>query len=302
MMPRLFVAAALVLAAVGCGSSRTVEGAESGCASCHGFPPATTAHAAVPADPVDATACNQCHPTTVDASGAIIPASDGGTHGSGAVSCSGCHGFPPRTNLHPRPATGSWTALDCHRCHSATVDAAGGLVGTEHTLGKNDCGTCHVYPSASGAHATHLSGASYSSGFPCASCHPGVGAYAPSHPDGVTQVAFGAAVGGTGSFAAGACSSVYCHGSFTGGAAATPTWTGGPAACGDCHASPPTTGQHTFHLKYYSCDQCHPGYSPAAVDKALHVNGARDVTLIAGTWDAAARTCTATCHAGTRNW
>ena len=66
-------------------------------------------------------------------------------------------------------------------------------------------------------------------------------------------------------------------------------------ACNSCHGIPPPTGEHDFHTGMgVACATCHDGYTDASVNKATHVNGARDVVR-AGVringWD-----CT-TCHA-----
>lgn len=54
-------------------------------------------------------------------------------------------------------------------------------------------------------------------------------------------------------------------------------------ACDACHATPPATGRHAFHMSRpgVTCATCHRGYSPAdrQADDATHMNGVPDVVL-----------------------
>ncbi|GLI39402.1 fibronectin type III domain-containing protein [Geobacter hydrogenophilus] len=76
-------------------------------------------------------------------------------------------------------------------------------------------------------------------------------------------------------------------------------------ACGSCHAIPPATGQHLFHVNTagLSCAACHgPGYSSTTVNTATHLNGVINVVSSIG-FNATTRTCaTPGCHAGGRVW
>ncbi len=53
--------------------------------------------------------------------------------------------------------------------------------------------------------------------------------------------------------------------------------------CQDCHATPPITGSHVFHVlnKGLACTRCHRGYDPTArtANPDLHMNGTADVVL-----------------------
>jgi predicted CxxxxCH...CXXCH cytochrome family protein len=180
-----------------------------------------------------------------------------------------------------------------------------------------------------GAHQAHLGATTYVNPLPCTSCHgvplrqfPG----SLTHVDGqpvtpafsglATQGVTGAAYAGNG----GTCA-VYCHGSGTafvnpGAPASTkasPAWTETSIACDGCHGTPPTTGEHGFANHQFPCGYCHldvagSGATPSIVNKALHVNGQKDVRLtVPGTWDPAptAKTCTnVACHnvQDTRGW
>jgi fibronectin type 3 domain-containing protein len=71
-------------------------------------------------------------------------------------------------------------------------------------------------------------------------------------------------------------------------------------ACGSCHAIPPATGQHTFHVGIgYTCLTCHgTGYSSTTVNTATHLNG---VVNVVNTLNWNGTTCSPGCH-GTRTW
>jgi hypothetical protein len=74
------------------------------------------------------------------------------------------------------------------------------------------------------------------------------------------------------------------------------------ATCGSCHAIPPATGAHTFHVvnKGYDCSTCHgAGYSKTAVTATTHINGASNVTL--SVWNATSGSCASFCH-GAKVW
>lgn len=404
MTSRFLMAAALALtlAAAGCGDARTVGGTEAGCGSCHGFPPATAAHASVTAHPVDGRVCAPCHPTSVDAAtGAVIPVTAGGTHANGTVEaghgyfgdypggtagpvdgsihgpaavanikrCKACHGdnfdgtptapscnachttnghadwqtdctfcHDPRVSapfFHTRISTTAVSPPECSACHGAgysetskTVDSATHMDGTVNIPGVT-CTSCHgtagvgtaPRPAAPpvdklgrtmsaevGAHAAHLDGKTFSNGFACTSCHAAVLTYGFTHADGVPQVSFGSAVVPGGSYAAGTCSSVYCHGATlaAGGSDTAPNWAGS-VTCTSCHANPPATGRHALHmaLSFITCSSCHAGYattqanSAVTVNKTVHVNGTKDVAAF---FDTTTRTCGG-CHtAGSRTW
>lgn len=140
-----------------------------------------------------------------------------------------------------------------------------------------------------------------------------------AHLDGTAAIAFGplATQGGlVPGYAAGSCATTYCHGTgLVGGANPAPSWTG-TVACGDCHGSPPSTGRHASPSHATQpCSRCHvevatntalPGIVDSPAAKALHVNGAKDVSLsVSGTWDGVAKTCSSVgCHStsGARNW
>lgn len=107
------------------------------------------------------------------------------------------------------------------------------------------------------------------------------------------------------SYAGGACSTTYCHGTYSGtftytiagsdppasntvsyaGASATPAWNG-TAACGTCHGIPPA-GIGVWHSGAHGggndCSLCHPDASgtsaadAAITDPSTHVDGKVDL-------------------------
>lgn len=75
-----------------------------------------------------------------------------------------------------------------------------------------------------------------------------------------------------------------------------------PLVCGTCHAIPPATGQHDFHVNGlgYSCAICHgTGYSNTTVNTTLHLNGIVNVVSTQG-WNGTS-CATPGCH-GSRTW
>ena len=73
--------------------------------------------------------------------------------------------------------------------------------------------------------------------------------------------------------------------------------------CGTCHAIPPATGEHSFHVGSmgYDCSRCHgTGYSSTAVTATTHMNGASNLATTIG-WNATSRSCSNSCH-GNKSW
>jgi predicted CxxxxCH...CXXCH cytochrome family protein len=146
--------------------------------------------------------------------------------------------------------------------------------------------------------------------------HASVGTYATTHVDGSRQVGFTGAASanlrkgtwnaGAGT-AAGTCSSTWCHGAVisrsggtSGGTATVPSWTGSVTACTSCHSVSGSSlpNRHSTHSGR-SCGDCHPSYTSSAVNKALHVNGVKDVGNRVTSWTGT--TCTNSCH-GSETW
>jgi len=73
--------------------------------------------------------------------------------------------------------------------------------------------------------------------------------------------------------------------------------------CGTCHAIPPSTGKHSFHVgsMSYGCSTCHgTGYSSTSVTATTHMNGVKNLATTIG-WNATSRSCANSCH-GNKSW
>ena len=231
-----------------------------GCTSCHAMPPA--GHPPL-AGAVTATACNACHPRTVNAQGLIEISTGAHVNGkpeTAGLGCTTCHGdaarsgFLPGTdvNLPSSPPVASPNArphaVGAHLGH-VNPTAASAL------MGPIACGECHVVP-ADSAHANDP----------------------PAQP-----VVFGT-LSRTGGAAptwdpgTAGCSASYCHGEFSwngvSGSNATPGWTDATAlTCTSCHAMPPTGHPaYTGTPSAASCFQCHP--QSVNVDGTIKLGGA----------------------------
>ncbi len=269
-----------------------VDGTQAACGTCHAIPPTWAGHPDVTVLPgYDAAAptvsCNQCHPSTVDATGAVDVA--GGRHIDGILqvgskACTQCHGDATRTpaSIAPAPADAS------HLAH---------LTGSRLAATPLTCSECHPQ---------HLSMAG----------HPVNG---PAGPAVAAQVSWGllaSAGGAVPTLLAGApptCSTTYCHGAtLAGGTNTAPSWGGGAAAaaCRTCHGVPPTmapTGPHpditgepgySVGTPERACYNCHPGtVDPSGqllATGGFHLNGYVDLFTDGGN-PPQPRTCT-TCH------
>lgn len=182
----------------------------------------------------------------------------------GPLACGDCHGSPP-------PAHYAGACSGCHR----EANAAGTTLASPalHVNGRVDlgdgsgtCGACHgsgddPWPTAD-AHDRHRS-PSAAAAVACATCHtvPTVFGAGTSHPRGgaATVVLSGLALAKSapGTYAAGTCKNVYCHGgNLVGTTAAMPSWTdasGAASQCGSCHGLPPGAP----HNASPRCDLCH---------------------------------------------
>jgi predicted CxxxxCH...CXXCH cytochrome family protein len=269
------------------------------CTTCHAQPPATGAHAVHVTDhKID---CSTCHPTPLvynqaphldgivevsPSPGAYVQGRCSGTYchggtfsdshaqnttpswtgGASQAACGTCHGLPPSS--HSRS--------DCATCHPLAIDAAGNL-SAKHLDGaislgdeSGGCSACHTVDPAKlgGAHLGHLTAPLGLRGpLQCSDCHvvPTVPNDAMHPPPQLVSVPFD----GT------RCASSTCH------LAATPAWTDGPnaAACGTCHAVPPSDAPHTSGMVLSDCAQCHPktmNASGAFVSGGAHMNGVVD--------------------------
>jgi predicted CxxxxCH...CXXCH cytochrome family protein len=283
-----------------------VGAGEAACGTCHGLPPPRSA------GHPQRTACGDCHPGYTSSS-VVAETHLDGTVQFGALSCTACHGDSTRaaTTLNPRLAAAPPLDVD-----GETATTARGV----------------------GAHQVHLAGSARSAPLACTECHA-VPASVRGHPTGAVSFAWGPLATGAAArttsdgartvvltpaagpgFAGGACTSVYCHGAYSGtytfpawdgievhtttvafaGRAASPAWTGA-APCGSCHLVPPDTGgvwhsgSHAIVIPGANdCGLCHPdatGTSAAngtITDPASHVDGKVD---LAPRWQSRCLTC-----------
>ncbi len=282
-----------------------VDGTQAACGTCHGLPPSEPRHPDVDAS-AGLEACNLCHPATIDATGALIPAASGGKHLDGIVealghgeawmdpSSAGFHAFTAELGLdackgcHGQDLSGGVAGVACGQCHDQ--DLPPGVASW-----RTNCTMCHggtdnqtgapprttwgrsADPIRTGAHTRHVS-----NGLDCGVCHVRpADALAAGHIDATTATVTFAGLAVTGgaqpswSRADASCASTYCHGNFrNGNATYAPSWTAPAAnACGTCHTLPPGG----THPKNPTCGNCHDGYTSTSVNPALHLNGAVDV-------------------------
>lgn len=254
----------------------TVDGTQADCGTCHGLPPD-------PPHPAQAD-CETCHADVVNAAHQIINKSlhiNGEVNVSGgAQTCTSCHGSGANNNAPPPDTQGhtatSFTGVGAHQSHMTTNISA-----------NISCVECHIVPN-------QISD--------------------PGHNDTAlpAEITFGtlAKTGNlTPAWNGTTCANVYCHGKFTGGLNTSPTWTtvnGTQAACGTCHARPPSTGKHRINdHDNLSCSACHgSNYSSTSVRIVDHINGIKDVGGPGSqiqSWNSTNKTCDPTCH-NTKSW
>jgi predicted CxxxxCH...CXXCH cytochrome family protein len=223
---------------------------------------------------------------------------------AGIAACTSCHGAD----------YGGGAAQSCNACHATRVAASGPDWKANCTFchGTRTANVTTATPKAAppeavvgggdqtptnpkvGAHQAHLNTGTYRNALPCSTCHAvPSGAQALTHFSGGGAILTFDALASTGvtgpSYAgAGGGCTIYCHGSGTawptGSVAAnpTPSWTSTGLACNACHGIPPLTGRHDYHVNQRGvpCSTCHAGYTSASVDKALHVDGVKDVIVV----------------------
>jgi len=250
-----------------------VDGSQATCGSCHGTPP--------PAPHPNDTRCARCHPT-MEESGTTFR--DPASHINGTVE-----------------ETAPGATGGCTTCHGSETSSA-----PPRDLSGNTASTARGV----GAHVAHLAASTWRATIPCSSCHTvPLTQAAPGHIDGdnAAEVRFGT-LNPAGTYAPTTCANLYCHGNGRGNTGTASWVTPGALACNSCHSITGTgmSGQHATHLgEGLQCSQCHATVVNAGrtiINASLHVNGAHEVRMANGTWDATRRRCQNTgCH-GTENW
>lgn len=252
-----------------------VDGTSSTCGSCHGAPPP-------PPHPTEAN-CATCHPTMEESSFAFR---DPASHINGVIDLVGAG------------ATGG-----CTTCHGSTNSAP------PKDLAGNTARTARGV----GAHQQHLGPSAWHREIACSSCHTvPTTADAPGHRDGdnIAEVKFDT-LNPAGVYTPGTttCSNQYCHGNGRASIGTISWLTTGPLACGACHSTNGTgmSGDHRRHIgeENMRCSECHGDVVNAnmgVINAGLHINGAREVKMAQGTYNAATRQCSnLACH-GTETW
>ncbi len=255
----------------------TVNGTQAACGTCHGLPP--------PAPHVQNATCGNCHTgytaSTVNKALHLNLVVD-----FVAQTCTSCHGTAGRV-----ANTGLTGTVDVNLASAPPLDASGS--GTSVKVGDH---VSHLNPTA---------GAQLYRPLACTDCHPN-NAGNTGHSNAVLDVTLatiatfpGTVVKSVGTTPA-TCTT-YCHGSkwpagdAHKGARASWAWNGANAACGDCHADPPTSAAHSGFTAATNCGTCHTGYTATTVNQALHINGATDV--VAGGEPLAGGSSCGGCHA-----
>lgn len=257
------------------GSNKTPQWGQTGylqgCGTCHGFPPAISAHSGV----TSATPCAGCHSHVNQSNTGFT---DPTKHVNGIIEATigaAPHAVPyPNHTLtsaclgcHQDALTGTGVIpLGCRNCHL-----------TSPVTTPNGCTSCHAappsgisYPNIAKSHAPHGNSSKVAvTTMTCADCHNGLGLGTVDHQlrskartatGRANPVVFGngpllVAGGGTApafNDSNSQCTNVYCHGAkMPGGDAAgtnrAPVWgatilpaTISASACGICHGFPPT--------------------------------------------------------------
>lgn len=226
--------------------------------------------------------------------------------GLGARDCTACHGAnldggvaPSCTRCHEGAGwvTPSWQS-NCTYCHGQP-DRAFAYATKLNEAAPPEGVAGDVAGPGVGAHAKHLAGA-VTTAVTCATCHAVPDQATPlAHLDGVAAVTLSGFGAGAYDPSAQTCATA-CH-----GAGGSPAWASGAALdCAGCHGAPPATGRHPGSEPKHAfmganCGVCHAdvaGVAPRIVGKSLHLNGAVDVKLGVGAYDASAKTCATACH------
>jgi predicted CxxxxCH...CXXCH cytochrome family protein len=202
----------------------TVDGSQSACGTCHGWPP--------PLPHPQSDQCFLCHPDTVGEDGNILLPNDRHIDGELQVqfgACNSCHGNEDNA-APPTAMSGSSDTNDvevgAHQAHLKDGEFRQAMT----------CGDCHVVPANAGDEG-HLDAA------PAEVIWGELALTDDSQPEWGHD--------------AETCSSVYCHGStLDGGTVPEPIWTDvgtDQIGCGSCHGKPPVEN----HPNMYDCHSCH---------------------------------------------
>jgi predicted CxxxxCH...CXXCH cytochrome family protein len=304
----------------------TVDGSQAACGTCHSLPPGGT-HPAL-------TNCPTCHGGVIGPGGTwtdpslhidgIVQGgahpdgwSDGSRHGPAAesdlASCETCHGadlLGGSTGTSCESCHAGWRT-NCTFCHGGTDNMTGAP--PEGVGGETDPLSVHV-----GAHTSHVEDTATHLAYNCNRCHvTPADATSPGHMDGDGRgEVFFDPLNPAAAYdrATATCSSLYCHGNGQGNNGRI-VWNTNPTlTCASCHNDETTpegsftmSGEHWQHVgdTGFGCVECHSTVvdtSKHIIDRASHVDGDVDVSLVrGGTWNPATMLCSPACHE-TRSW
>jgi predicted CxxxxCH...CXXCH cytochrome family protein len=226
----------------------------------------------------DAGTCSNvyCHGDLLGHAGGTARQPAWSVHPPGAAPCDNCHGAPPPSHAGSACAT-------CHPSGSVHLD---GILQIGHDT--SGCSGCHGGATSPapprdlagnqlttaigvGAHQAHLQAPSQLSvPVPCSACHQvPTDTTSLGHIDSLGPAEVVADLGWDRTL--GTCATAWCHG------AARPQWTvAAGAACGTCHAVPPTRAPHTPDMTLPACAACHPAtMNPSGqfIIGGAHLNG-----------------------------
>jgi predicted CxxxxCH...CXXCH cytochrome family protein len=240
-----------------------------------------------------------------------------GKHGlqfmANTVSCDPCHGEELKGGIsevscdvcHP-----GWEG-DCTFCH-------GGMENDTGAPPFDVNGETERRLASVGAHSVHVEGTESHAAFGCDVCHgKDFVSYADEgHLEGgrtAARVTFSAASANGGRYDRGAatCSQLYCHGDGQTRSGMLSWVSDRPMGCDSCHGYGDNpqgmSGWHGLHLRLnqFGCEACHAPVVDGQgrfLDRALHINGQKDVGLDNGWYDASTKTCSTSCHETVAGW
>ena len=223
--------------------------------------------------------------------------------------------------------------VSCDPCHGEALDGGVSEVSCEacHQGWKGDCTFCHggmdndtgappfgvkgetdrEFPGV-GAHSIHVEGAESHVPFSCDACH---GTLFTSYEDEghfeggeiAAEVTFSGLSGIGGRYDRGTarCSQIYCHGDGQTRSGSLDWLSDAPMGCDSCHGDRNNpegmSGWHGLHLRLnqFGCEACHGLVLDAQErfqNRALHINGQKDVGFENGSYDEGTKTCSTSCH------
>lgn len=215
----------------------------------------------------------------------------------------------PESHINGIVDLGNNADAGCSTCHGDATSSA---------PPKDLAGNTAVTSPGVGAHRAHLATATWSRQTVFSDCHTVPTTQgAPGHIDGdnIAELTFGP-LNPAAQFtkANSTCSNLYCHGNGRGNNGTAVFTDTTDLACNGCHNTNGNgmSGEHGEHIgEGIQCRECHSTVVSGnqgnwtIIAPNLHINGAHDVVLETGTYNAANKSCSNTgngCHNGTPDW